>query len=62
MVREIGIRRFLVAATVGAVLGVVVALTDAGALAAYGAVLVGGLVYMALVHRDEHRSGIPRPK
>lgn len=62
MVREIGIRRFLIAAAVVAVLAVVVGVTDAGVLAAYGAVIVAGLVYMALVLRDEHRGEIPRPK
>ncbi len=58
MIEQIGIGRFLTAASVGCILAVIVGLTDAGALAAYGAVLGALVVFIALYHRADRRGEI----
>ena len=58
MLRELGIKRLLASAATMGLATLVVGLIDAGALGVYGAVAVGGAVFVVLFDRAERRGEI----
>ena len=58
MLQELGIKRLLASMTAAGLAAIIVGLTDAGALGAYGAAAVGGAVFAALFIRADRRGEI----